>query len=144
VLRLLAGASPGVGHVALLGGDVLAAFGRVDALVTDVSAVGLDYLFLRPECPIVLTDIRADAAALGAATPLADGTDVVGAGNIDGLDALIASRLAADLLRADRLAVRARYFGELGPDGESTRRFIAEVQGLCDLRDELVAARVGA
>jgi hypothetical protein len=142
ILRLLAAAGPGAGHSALDGIDVPAALAPADVLVTDVSAVGLDHLFLHPEKPIVLTDIRGDAEALRAATLLADGTDVVHAGNVADIGLLVASQLAADPRRADRLAVRKAYFGDLGPDGESTARFVSEIQGLCDLRDELVGARV--
>ena len=144
ILRLLATAAPDAGHAALVAGDALAAFGSVDALVTDLSAVGLDYLFVRPEGPIVLTDVRGDRDALERATPLATGTDVVGAGTVGGLRALVASRLVDDARRADRLAVRGRYFGDLAPNGESTARFLAEVEGLCRVRDELVAAAVRA
>jgi hypothetical protein len=144
ILRLLAAAPPGAGHTALVAGDVLAAFGSVDALVTDLSAVGLDYLFVRPDGPIVLTDINGDPDALVTATPLAAGSDVVDAANVSGLRALITSRLAEDARRPDRLAVRNRYFGDLAPNGESTVRFLAEIDGLCRLRDELLIGAVRA
>jgi hypothetical protein len=144
ILRLLAAAPPDAGHRALDGIDVLAALPSADVLVTDVSAVGLDCLFLRPECPIVLTGVRGGPEALRAATPLAGGSDIVQEENVGDLGSLIMSRLAADPRRADRLAVRAAYFGDLAPNGESTARFVGEVQGLCDLRDELVAGHVRA
>ena len=139
ILRLLAAAPPGAGHVAVGGSNVVATFSQVDALVTDVSAVGLDYLFMRPECPILLTDNRNDAEALRTATPLAAGSDVVHAGNVAELGPLVESRLADDSRRSDRRAVRTAYFGDLGPGGESTRRFLAEIDRLCALRDELLA-----
>jgi hypothetical protein len=142
ILRLLATAPPGLGHTALDGSDALEALASADVLVTDISAVGPDYLFLHPNRPIVLTDVRGDAEALRAATPLADGTDVVHAGNLADIGLLVTSQLAADPRRANRLAVREAYFGDLGPDGESTARFVSEIQGLCDLRDELLGARV--
>jgi hypothetical protein len=144
ILRLLAATHPDAGHLALKGTNPLATFSHVDALVTDVSAIGLDYLFLRPECPIVLTDTRNDPEALRIATPLAAGSDVVHEGNVAELGARVASRLATDARRSDRLAVRTGYFGDLAPDGGSTRRFLDEIQRLCALRDELLAQRVRA
>jgi hypothetical protein len=144
IMRLLTGAAAGAGHLALVSGDVLAAFPSVDALVTDVSAVGPDYLFVRPECPLVLTDVRSDPEALARVTPLAAGADLVDSADVTGLGVLVKSRLAADARRADRLAVRDAYFGDLTPDGDSTRRFLAEIEGLCRLRDELLAGAVSA
>jgi hypothetical protein len=147
IVRLLASTSPGdglAGHAALDGVDVLAALASADVLVTDVSAVALDHLFLRPDRPIVLTDVRGDAQVLQAATPLAAGSDVVHAGNVAGLGALVTEQLDTDPRRADRLAVRKAYFGDLAADGESTARFAAEVRRLCDLRDQLVAGRLQA
>jgi CDP-Glycerol:Poly(glycerophosphate) glycerophosphotransferase len=144
ILRKIEAARPDAGHLALQGTDLLATFSQVDSLVTDLSAVGLDYLFLRPECPIFLTDIRNDPEVLRTATPLAAGSDVVHAGNVSELGDLVASRLTADARRPDRLAVRTAYFGDLAPGGESTRRFGEEIQRLCAIRDELLAQRVRA
>jgi hypothetical protein len=143
ILRTLGSAPPEAGHAALLDGDVLAGFGLADALVTDVSAVGPDYLFGRPDRPIVLTDVRGDADALLRAAPLAAGVDVVDRGTVAGLGRLVTSRLAADTRRPDRLAVRRAYFGDLGPDGDSTARFLDEIEGLCRRRDELLGVTVG-
>jgi hypothetical protein len=144
ILRMLASAPAEAGHAAVVEGDVLATFGVVDALVTDISAVGPDYLFVRPERPIVLTDVRSDPEALLRAAPLAAGVDVVDGATVAGLGALVTSRLAVDDRRSDRLAVRRAYFGDLGPDGESTARFIGEIEGLCRRRDELLAPVVPA
>ncbi len=144
ILRMLASAPAEAGHAAVVEGDVLATLGVVDALVTDISAVGPDYLFVRPERPIVLTDVRSDPEALLRAAPLAAGVDVVDGATVAGLGALVTSRLAVDDRRSDRLAVRRAYFGDLGPDGESTARFIGEIEGLCRRRDELLAPVVPA
>jgi hypothetical protein len=142
ILRLLAAAPPAAGHLALVDADLLGTFAVVDALVTDVSAVGLDFLFLRPESPILLTDSRNEPDALATATPLSAGADIVHGGNVGGVGALVASRLADDAMRAGRLSVRQRYFGDLAPNGESTARFLEEVGRLCKLRDELLSPRL--
>lgn len=139
ILRRLDAAAPAAGHMALLDQDVVATFHGVDALITDVSAVGLDYLFVRPDSPIFLTDARSDRKAVTAATPLAEGVDVVDHTNISVLGALVASRLKDDAIRPQRMATRATYFGDLAPGGASTRTFIREIGALCELRDKLVA-----
>ena len=93
LLRLSAATPREAGHLAL-GADtnLLATFSQVDALVTDVSAVGLDYLFLQPESPI----FRNDPETPRRATQLAAGSDVVRADNVAELKTLISSRLATD------------------------------------------------
>src|SRR5699024_4628972 len=49
-------------HQVLLQGDILAMFDTVDLLVTDISSVGLDFLYLQPDKPLALTDRRRDTA----------------------------------------------------------------------------------
>jgi len=88
-----------------------------------------------------LTDTRNDPEALSSTTPLATGSDVVHADNVDQLGTRVASRLTADAQRSDRLDVRTAYFGDLAPGGESTRRFLEEIGRLCAIRDELLAQR---
>ncbi len=60
---------PSAGHRAITVGDILAVIPDCDAMVTDVSSVGLDWLYLRTEKPIFLTDrhLRPRAAAAGRA-----------------------------------------------------------------------------
>lgn len=133
-----AAAEPAAGHEALLGGDILAVFGRCDAMVTDVSSVGLDWLYLRTEAPILITDRWEDRERLQADAPISRVADVVDSTNLDGLAALVASRLADDELLADRTAMRSHYFGDLTV-GESTERFVGSVSELVALRDRLLA-----
>ena len=45
---------PSQQHQVLMQGDILAMFDEVDLLVTDISSVGLDYLYLEPHKPLAL------------------------------------------------------------------------------------------
>jgi len=139
IVRLLAAA--GAPHERPLRADVRGLFAAADLLVTDISAVGLDFLYLRPDAPVVLTDRRTDRARLVAEAPLAGAADVVDDDTVGDLAGLLAANLAADPRRDDRARLRDHYFGFAR--GESSRRFLDFVDDCVARRDALVAARPG-
>lgn len=142
ILRLIEearAARRGASHRAVLEGDVIALMGRCDAMVTDVSSAGPDFLYLRTECPLFLTDRHGDRERLLRAAPIARCTDVIDTGSLDLVTDLVTRRLDADLLRARREEVRALYFGSLAP-GESTRRFVDAVSRTIVERDRALTA----
>ena len=128
---------PDAGHTQVLSGDILAVMPGCDAIVTDVSSVGLDWLYLHTDKPIVLTDRHQDLAALLAEVPISRCADVVDESSVDTLTALLADRLAHDEHHFARIAMRHHYFDDLRV-GDSTERFLASVSELVTLRDRLV------
>lgn len=133
---------PAAGHRAITSGDILAVMPDCDAMITDVSSVGLDWLYLRTERPIFITDRHHDADRLRQEVPVSRCADVIdGAEGVDVVDlaALVASRLEHDEHHLARVAMRHHYFDDVQV-GESTTRFIAEVAELIALRDRLVGA----
>ncbi|CAN5334580.1 CDP-glycerol glycerophosphotransferase family protein [soil metagenome] len=140
ILELVAEAArrePSAGHEAVTVGDILAVIPDCEAMVTDVSSVGLDWLYLRNEKPIFLTDPQGDAERLRRDVPVSRCADVIDAGNVDGLAELLASRLAVDKHQLARVAMRHHYFDELRV-GESTVRFLEAIDELVALRDRLL------
>ncbi|MEQ6902205.1 CDP-glycerol glycerophosphotransferase family protein [Nocardioides sp. YIM 152588] len=143
ILELVARAAaeePDAGHVAVISGDILAVMPDCDAMVSDVSSVGLDWLYLRTERPIFVTDRHHDPERLRQEVPVSRCADVVDAeGGLDvaGLTALLASRLEHDEHHLARVAMRHHYFDD-NQIGDSTQRFIAEVGALVVLRDVLL------
>jgi hypothetical protein len=141
ILRMIEAANdrdPQGGHLVQSGGDILAMFGQCDALVADVSSVTLDYLYLRPDGPIFLTDRRGDRALLVADSPLAEGADIIDNATIGRFGPLLADRLRDDARFEDRARVRKHYFGDL-QTGESTVRFLDAVDDLVVTRDEMLS-----
>ena len=139
VLSRLAAASlgePEAGHLALTTADILAVMPDCDAMVTDVSSVGLDWLYLRNEKPLVVTDKHGDAERLRAEVPVSRCADVVEPADVDGLAELLAARLDHDEHHLARVAMRHHYFDDVAV-GESTTRFLAVVSDLVALRDQL-------
>jgi len=129
---------PDAGHTQVLSGDILAVMPGCDAMVTDVSSVGLDWLYLHTDKPILLTDPHGDVEALHHQAPISRCADVVAPADVDGLASLLTDRLAHDEHHLARVAMRHHYFDDLHV-GDSTGRFLAEVSQLVALRDELVA-----
>jgi CDP-glycerol glycerophosphotransferase (TagB/SpsB family) len=115
-------ADPGAGHEYRPDGDILALFPRVDLLVSDVSSVGLDFLYSRVEAPLVLTDRRTDRAALRREAPIAAASLIIDADTIGMARTDIAALLADDRFAAERARMRTFYFDDAAP-GESTRKF---------------------
>ncbi|WP_137292924.1 CDP-glycerol glycerophosphotransferase family protein [Nocardioides dongxiaopingii] len=145
ILRIVAAADaadPTAGHVAVERGDILAIMPDCDAMVTDVSSVGLDWLYLCTDKPIFLTDRHRDADRLRQDVPVSRCADVVDDEDVAGLAALVAARLEHDEHHLARVAMRHHYFDDLQV-GDSTTRFLDAVAGLAARRDRLLGAVPG-
>lgn len=136
---------PERGHRVLLDADMLGVIRGTDLLVSDVSSVTLDHLYLRPEAPIVLCDRRSDRGRLLADAPVAAAVHVVDDASIAALAGDLGTLLGADTQREARLRMRDHYFDGLAP-GESTARFWAalraEIRGHDQALGELSRVRV--
>ena len=144
ILALVAAAAadePDAGHTAVLRGNILAVMPDCDAMVTDVSSVGLDWLYLCTDKPIVITDRNRDAVRFRDEVPVARCADVIDESTVDRLTELLTTRLQHDELHLDRLAMRHYYFGGVQV-GDSTTRFLDAVADLVRLRDDLVNAKL--
>lgn len=140
ILDLVADADalePDAGHQSFPVGDILAVMPDCDAMVTDVSSVGLDWLYLRNEKPIFLTDRHHDSERLRQEVPVSRCADVVDDTTLADLTALVTSRLENDEHHLARVAMRHHYFDDLQV-GDSTVRFLDAVGELVDLRNRLL------
>lgn len=147
-------AEPAAGHISVINADILAVIPDCDAMITDVSSVGLDWLYLRTDRPLFVTDTDDDRDRLRQEVPVSRCADVIEAhagrtgsndrgtplaerAEVRALSELLAARLDNDEHHLARVAMRHHYFGDLAV-GESTTRFVAEVGALVELRDRLV------
>jgi len=128
---------PGDRHIIALEGSILDLMASCDVLISDVSSVALDWLYLHTERPLWMTNPRDDEEKLLHASPAASGSYVVGNDDVAGVVARILGCLEADDKKAAREQLRNYYFGDLAP-GQSTQRFIDEIDALVALRDKLV------
>ncbi len=141
ILRVMAEAAqddPAAGHVPILGGDILAVMLGCDAIVTDVSSVGLDWLYLHTDKPILITDRHGDPDRLREQIPISRCADVVQADDVRQLASVLGARLEHDEHELARRAMRHHYFDDLHV-GDSTARFLGAVSELVALCDQLLA-----
>lgn len=137
---------PTAGHQVLTAGDILGVFPGSDLMITDVSSVGLDFLYLRVDQPMFIADRYDDRARLLDAAPVSLCADVIDSSSIGELTELLLHRLAHDPHRAKRLETRSHYFGDLAL-GESTTRFLGAIDEAVVTRDrqlERLAGDAGA
>jgi hypothetical protein len=125
------------GHLSLTDADILAVMPDCDAMVTDVSSVGLDWLYLRTERPLLIADRHDDPEGLRLAAPVSRAADVIDSHNVDELTELLTARLEHDELHLARIAMRHHYFDDVKV-GDSTARFLDAVAELVALRDTLL------
>jgi hypothetical protein len=128
------------GHAVLHDVDILAVMPDCQLMVTDVSSVGLDWLYLCTDRPLVIADRYDDSERLRLAAPVSRCADVVDSTNLGRLTELVTERLEHDELHLARIAMRHHYFDDARV-GDSTTRFVDTVVELAALRDTLLEAR---
>jgi len=101
--------------------------------------VTLDFLYLRPGAPILLTDRRSNRTALLAESPLAEAAYVIDSTSIATLTSDLPGVESDDQRAQARITMRNHYFDELAP-GESTERFWAELRRAMDQHDTALRA----
>lgn len=132
---------PDAGHTTVLTGNILAVMPDCDAMVTDVSSVGLDWLYLCTDKPILITDRHQDADRFRDEVPVSHCADVIDESTLDELTTLLATRLDHDEHHLGRLAMRHFYFDDI-QIGDSTTRFLDAVTELVHLRERLLSAKL--
>lgn len=116
-------------HIISMQGDILPMFTDVDLMVTDISSIGLDFLYLRPEAPMILTDRHNDRQLLNEDSPITRATPVIASASLDSTLAIIKTTLENDSYAEARRDMRLHYFGHRAV-GESTAKFLATVNDL--------------
>ena len=125
---------PVAGHAVLVDADMLGVIASSDALVADVSSVTLDFLYLRPQAPILLTDRRSSRDELLAESPLAAATFIIDSSSVSNLIRDLPQVLGDDTFATARAAMRSHYFDNLAA-GDSTERFWRELRAAMDEHD---------
>lgn len=121
IVAMIGGRTP---HAYLPDANILGILQDTDTLISDVSSVSLDHLYLRPDADLVLTDRRSNRTQLLEDSPVAASATIIDASTITDAVALLAPMPGA---RSDRrLELRDYYFNGLAP-GESTARFWTEL-----------------
>ncbi|MGL3806116.1 CDP-glycerol glycerophosphotransferase family protein [Paeniglutamicibacter sp. R2-26] len=129
----------GVKHIVDDSSNILDLFEGVDALVTDVSSVGLDFLYLHPECPLILTDRRDKMGLLHREVPVSRCCPVISKSTAGELLPALSNHFDGAEHLEERREMRSFYFDEF-EKGQSTTAFISVISDLiADRRSKLAA-----
>ncbi|MEV0984800.1 CDP-glycerol glycerophosphotransferase family protein [Brevibacterium sp. NPDC049920] len=128
-------------HQVHMDGDILGMFSGVDMMITDVSSVGLDFLYLHPERPLVLTDRRSDRDQMNFESPIASACPIIDADSIDGIHRLL-ENARSNALATERRTMKEYYFGS-GAPGSSLEQFITAVDTLIAERSRILTDSAG-
>lgn len=121
----------------LVTGDPMPVLQVADLLVSDVSAVTIDYLYLKPQGSMLMCDRRSNVTEFAHVAPVSKAVTVITNDNINSIDKLISDHVSGQVDRTSYDAMRNYYFGDTKP-GSSINRFIAMVDDLIKRRDKKV------
>lgn len=126
----------GGAHVVSTDGSIMDLFVDTDVLMTDVSSVGPDFLFLHPDKGLILTERHTGGACPELQSPMAAGLGALTAASLDRLPQMIDDALGGDALLAARRRLKGHYFSA-NTAGESTSLFIAAIEdSICERESE--------
>ena len=132
--------APADQHVVVLDAPILALFPSTDVLISDVSSVALDWLYLRTDAPVWVADPRDDREALRHASPMTSCSYVLDQTCLPDVATRMRASIVDDRLGEARREQRRFYFGDLQP-GESTARFLEAVSAAIERCERLLAER---
>ena len=121
----------------LVTGDPMPVLQVADLLVSDVSAVTIDYLYLKPQGAMLMCDRRSNINEFAQVAPVSKAVTVITKENITNIDKLISDHVSGQVDRTSYDSMRNYYFGDTKP-GSSINRFIAMVDDLIKRRDKKV------
>jgi CDP-glycerol glycerophosphotransferase (TagB/SpsB family) len=121
----------------LVTGDPMPVLQVADLLVSDVSAVTIDYLYLKPQGAMLMCDRRSNVSEFAQVAPVSKAVTVITKDNINSIDKLISDHVSGQVDRTSYDSMRNYYFGDTKP-GSSINRFIAMVDDLIKRRDKKV------
>lgn len=116
----------GGAHIVSTDLSILDIFEDADVLITDVSSVGPDFLYLHTDKGLILTDRYNDSPRMQSTSPLGAGLGTLTPDNVGQLPQMIEDSLHDDTLLSARMRLKNQYFGANAP-GESTGQFIKAV-----------------
>ncbi len=122
----------------LVTGDPMPVLQVADLLVSDVSAVTIDYLYLKPQGAMLMCDRRSNVNDFAKVAPASKAVTVITKENINNIDKLISDHVSGQVDRSAYESMRNYYFGDTKP-GSSINRFIAMVDDLIKRRDNRVS-----
>jgi CDP-glycerol glycerophosphotransferase (TagB/SpsB family) len=119
-------------------GDPMPVLQVSDLLVSDVSAVTIDYLYLKPQGTMLMCDRLSNKDLFTQVAPVSKAVTNITNLNIGNIEQIISDHVSGKVDRSSYDEMRNYYFGDTKP-GSSIARFIAMVNDLIQRRDNRVS-----
>lgn len=119
-------------------GDPMPVLQVSDLLVSDVSAVTIDYLYLKPQGAMLMCDRLSNKDLFTQVAPVSKAVTNITNLNIGNIEQIISDHVSGKVDRSSYDEMRNYYFGDTKP-GSSIARFIAMVNDLIQRRDNRVS-----
>ena len=119
-------------------GDPMPVLQVSDLLVSDVSAVTIDYLYLKPQGAMLMCDRLSNKDLFTQVAPVSKAVTNITNLNIGNIEQIISDHVSGKVDRSSYDEMRNYYFGDTKP-GSSIARFIAMVNDLIHRRDNRVS-----
>ena len=119
-------------------GDPMPVLQVSDLLVSDVSAVTIDYLYLKPQGAMLMCDRLSNKEIFTQVAPVSKAVTNITNLNIGNIEQIISDHVSGKVDRSSYDEMRNYYFGDTKP-GSSIARFIAMVNDLIQRRDNRVS-----
>ena len=119
-------------------GDPMPVLQVSDLLVSDVSAVTIDYLYLKPQGAMLMCDRLSNKDLFTQVASVSKAVTNITNLNIGSIDQIISDHVSGKVDRSSYDEMRNYYFGDTKP-GSSIARFIAMVNDLIQRRDNRVS-----
>ncbi len=119
-------------------GDPMPVLQAADLMISDVSAVTIDYLYLKPNGALLMCDRRSDTSLFNEIAPVSKAVTIIDTSNINQIDQIITDHLNGKSDKSKYEQMRSYYFGDTKP-GNSITRFNEMVDDLVKRRDNRVS-----
>ena len=129
-------AKQGGGHLIATDQNLFALFVDADILITDVSSVGLDFLYLHTDKGLLLTDRHDDEVRMRASSPIGAELARITIRTVKDLPRLREEERTKESALTMRTRLKSYYFGEHLGDMSSTDMFIWVVDAAISARAE--------
>lgn len=135
VRGLLAAANDrGSGHCVAISHSIFDLFEDTDVLISDISSVSLDFLYLHTDKGLIVTDRRDDRERMRSLSAIGAELGILSLSSLHELPEFVEGTLSGSLALSKRQQLKSHYFGD-HPAGGSTSLFIDAVNSAIKERE---------
>lgn len=131
---LVAANDHGSGHLVAISHSIFDLFEDTDVLISDISSVSLDFLYLHTGKGLIVTDRHDNRARMRSQSAIGAELGILSSSSLHDLPEIVESALSGSLALSKRQQLKSHYFGD-HPAGSATSLFIDAVNSAIEERE---------